>query len=202
MNLRVLPALVALLALAACAGGPRATPQYFSLDPGPPPSLRALRAAPGATASVSFVDVASPFAANGFVYQLGGGRWEVDPYNQFIVSPADMTTSLLRNWLRDSGLYAEVAQPAAGGGQEFFIDADLTELYGDFRNPFGPLAVVSLEVQVLRRTDKGRVLALRKSLTRSVPVAARTPEALVKAWNEALRIELSELLRAIAELRD
>lgn len=199
---RTLLFLTLAVGLGACAGGPRATPQFFTLDPGKPPSLRALRPADGAaTASVSFVDVSAPFAANGFVYQLGGGRWEVDPYNQFLVSPADMTTSLLRSWLRASGLYGEVAEPTVGGGQTFVIDADLTELYGDFRNPTAPLAVVSLSVQVFRHTDKGRVLALRKTLTRIEPVAARTPEALVKAWNEALRVELNELLRALAEVR-
>jgi ABC-type uncharacterized transport system auxiliary subunit len=87
----------------------------------------------------------------------------------------------------------------AGGGQEFLIDCDLTELYGDFRNPSAPRAVLTLEAQVTRATDKGRVIVLRKTFRKMVPVAARTPAALVDAWNEALRQELSLLLRALGE---
>jgi uncharacterized lipoprotein YmbA len=186
--------------LAACASSPPPKPHYFLLDPGRPPSMEALRPSETpASAAVSFVDVAAPFASDGFVYQTGTHHWETDPYNQFLVSPADMMTSILRNWTRDSGLYGDVAGPVAGGGQEFLIDCDLTELYGDFRNPSAPRAVLTLEVQVTRATDKGRVIVLRKTFRKMVPVAARTPAALVDAWNEALRQELSLLLRALGE---
>lgn len=188
---------VALLA-AGCSFTPPPKPAYFMLDPGKPPSMEAIRGTDKpATASVSFVDVAAPFASDGFVYQTSDEHWEVDPYNQFLVSPADMMTSILRNWTRDSGLYASVAVPGAGGGQEYLIDCDLNELYGDFRNPAKPEAVITITAQVLKQTDKGRVLEQRRTFTHRVPVAERTPAALVTAWNDALREELSLLLRAL-----
>jgi uncharacterized lipoprotein YmbA len=191
---------LAVALLAACAFHPPEKPRYFLLDPGKPPSMEALRPSETpASAAVSFVDIAAPFASSGFVYQTGTHHWETDPYNQFLVSPADMMTSILRNWTRESGLYGDVAGPIAGGGQEFLIDCDLTELYGDFRNPAAPQAVLTMEVQVTRATDKGRVIVLRKTFRKTVPVAARTPSALVDAWNEALRQELSLLLRALGE---
>ncbi|HEY8898942.1 MAG TPA: ABC-type transport auxiliary lipoprotein family protein [Chthoniobacterales bacterium] len=198
----LLPLLAGSLLLAGCGSfTPPPKPRYFTLDPGKPASLRMLRAGDlPATAAVSFVDVAAPFAADGFVYQTGNHRWEVDPYNQFLVSPADMMTSVLRSWMRDSGLYGEVAVPGAGGGQDYFIDCDLTELYGDFRTG-SPTATLTLQVQVSRQTDKGRVIALRRNFTKTIPVARRTPEALVEAWNEALRQELNLLLRVLGELR-
>ncbi len=188
---------------AACSSfNPPPKPRYFTLDPGRTASLEALRTANSrATAAVSFVDVAAPFAADGFVYQTGNHSWEVDPYNQFLVSPADMMTSVLRSWTRESGLYGEVAAPGAGGGQDVYIDCDLTELYGDFRTS-RPTAVLTLQVQISRQTDKGRVIALRKTFSKTVPVASRTPTALVEAWNEALREELSLLLRALGELQN
>jgi cholesterol transport system auxiliary component len=188
---------------AGCAFKPVPKPEYFMLNPGKPPSLAEMKSAGStATASVAFVDVAAPFAADGFVYQVSNDKWEIDPYNQFLVSPADMMTTILRNWTRESGLYGDLALPGTGGGQGYVIDCDLTELYGDFRNPMRPEAVVTISAQVFHNTDKGRVLVLRKVLTQRVPVAARTPSALIDAWNEALRVELNLFLRALAENRD
>lgn len=189
--------------LAACSSfNPPPKPQYFVLNPGRAPAMGALGGAKAkATASVSFVDVSAPFASDGFVYQTSAQRWEVDPYNQFLVSPADMMTSVLRNWFRESGLFGVVAETGVGGGQDYLIDCHLTELYGDFSAPGAPSAVLKLEVQVFRSLDKGRVVVLQKTLSRTVPFGQRTPAALVEAWNEALRVELDELLRALGELR-
>jgi ABC-type uncharacterized transport system auxiliary subunit len=108
-----------------------------------------------------------------------------------------MMTSIVRNWARGTGLYGDVAMPGAGGSQEYLIDCDLTELYGDFRNLTRPEAVATIEVQVFRNSEKGRVLMLRKTFTQRQPVAERSPGALVDAWNEAVRVELNELFRAI-----
>lgn len=201
MNRAAFSTLAGLVLLTAgCAFKPAPKPDYFLLDPGKPVSMKAIRPSNvPATAAVSFVDVAAPFASDGFVYQVSAGRWETDPYNQFLVSPADMMTSIIRNWTRESGLYGDVAVPGAGGGQDYLIDCDLTEIYGDFSNPSEPRAVLTIEAQVFRRTDKGRDVVLRKTFTQSVRIASRTPAALVEAWNEALRVELSQLLRALGE---
>jgi uncharacterized lipoprotein YmbA len=192
------PAALAALVICGCSFTPPPKPEYFMLNPGKPASMKALRpAAGGATASVSFVDVAAPFASDGFVYRVGPRKWESDAYNQFLVSPADMMTSIVRNWTRASGLYSDVAMPGAGGGQEYLIDCDLTELYGDFQDPAQPEAVLTMGVQVFQNAKEGRVLMFRKTFSERVPVAARTPAALVDAWNEALRVELNLLLRAL-----
>ncbi len=198
-----LPVLGCLAMFAAgCSFTPPPKPKYFLLDPGKPVSMKALRPSDSAAnAAVSFVDVAAPFASDGFVYRVTPGTWETDPYNQFLVSPADMMTSILRNWTRESGLYGDVAVPGAGGGQDYLIDCDLTEIYGDFSNPAAPRAVLTIEAQVFHRTDKGRDMVLRKTFTQSVRIASRTPAALVDAWNDALRVELSLLLRSLGELR-
>lgn len=188
-----------LLWLNACANRPQETIRYYSLDPGKPPSLRAM--GNNATAAVAYVDVTGPFAANGFVYQLAGGRWETDSYHQFLVSPADMLTGVIRTWVRDSGYYRFVAEPTAEGGQDDLIRVAVSELAGDFRNPAAPRAVVALQVQVLRRKPEGRVVVLSRSFRQSVPFKERTPEALVAAWNEALRLGLSEMMRALASAR-
>jgi uncharacterized lipoprotein YmbA len=190
------PTIAILLAacLAGCAFFPPGRPAYFLLDPGKPPSFAAMRS--GATAAVGFADVAIPFASGGFVYRVNGGRWETDPYNQFLVSPAQMMTALTRNWVAESGLFRDVAVPGEGGGQTYLINCAVTELYGDFQNPPAPQAVLAMRVQVF---SQGR-LVREATLSQSVPVRARTPEALVAAWNEALRLNLTALLKSLAGL--
>ncbi len=185
--------------LAACLSGcslfPSGRPAYFLLDPGKPPSFAAMRSR--ATAVVGFAGVATPFAAGGFVYRVNGGRWETDPYNQFLAGPGQMMTSLVRNWIRESGLFRSVAIPGEGGGQTFLINCAVTEMYGDFQNPFAPQAVLTMRVQVF---GSQRRLAREVTLSQSVPVRARTPEALVEAWDEALRLNLTALLKTLAGL--
>ncbi len=193
-------ALCGLLGLVAgCALGPRPETKFYALDPGPAPSLRALGG--NATAAVNYVEVAAPFAGSGFVYQLAGGRWETDPYHQFLAAPADLFTGMLRKWVRDSGYYRFVAEPVGQGGQDDLIEASLVELAGDFREPSAPRAVVALRVQVFRRTADGRVVVLDRTFRQSVPVSGRTPEALVTGWNEAVRLAFSEMLRALVSAR-
>lgn len=150
------------------------------------------------TVSVTFVNVGIPYSSDGFVYQLAGDRWEVDPYNQFLVSPAEMMTGILRNWLQDSQLFRNVAEPGEGGGQTYVVDCDVTALYGDFRNPSAPRAVLTMEFQIFRRTSSGLELAMKKRFSEAVPFAERRPEVMIDAWNSGLRINLEQFLAAFA----
>lgn len=183
--------------LGACAFGPTPEPKSFLLNPGPAPGMAAMRA--DVSASVSFVDVGVPFSSDGFAYQISPERWEIDPYNKFLVSPAEMFTGILRTWLRESGLYRSVALPDEGGGQAFVIDCDVTEFYGDFQDPSSPKAVLKMDVQVFKRTSQGPELVLRRTFEQSIPFQERRPQALVDAWSEALRLNLDALLGALAE---
>ncbi len=181
--------------LTGCSILPRSKPRDFLLDPGAPPSFSAMRSK--STIAVDFVDVATPFAGGGFVYRVSNSGWETDAYNRFLIGPAQMTTSILRNWLTESQLFREVSTPGDGGGQTYLLNAGVTELYGDFQNPFAPVAVMTMRFQVVRANS--RQIVMQTTFTQTVPVSARTPEALIEAWNEALRMNLTALLKAAAE---
>jgi uncharacterized lipoprotein YmbA len=185
------------LALASCSHAPEAKSKYFALDPGKPVSLQALQSiTEPVSASATYVHVSAPFASDGFVYQVSPYQWDVDAYNQFLVPPSDMLTSILRSWLRDAGFPASLPESKGKDDRSFVIDCRVTEFYGDFRNLAAPRAVLSMDVQITRKTPQGP-LTIQKSLTKSVAVSQRTPGALVDAWNEALRAELTEILRVL-----
>jgi len=194
----VLPMLAFLvLALASCSHAPEAKPKYFLLDPGKPVSLEALQSITSpVSASATSVHVSAPFATDGFVYHVSTSQWDVDAYNQFLVPPSDMLTSILRSWLRDAGFPAHPPESKGKGDRSFVIDCRVTEFYGDFRNLGAPRAVLSMDVQISMKTPQGPV-TIQKSFTKSVAVSHRTPGALVDAWNEALRAELMEILRVL-----
>lgn len=185
------------LALASCSHAPQAKPKYFLLDAGKPVSLQSLQSITSpVSASATYVHVSAPFATDGFVYQVSATQWDVDAYNQFLVPPSDMLTSILRSWLRDSGFPAHPPDAKGKDDRSFVIDCRVTEFYGDFRNLAAPRAVLSMDVQISQKTPQGPV-TIQKSLTKSVAVSQRTPGALVNAWNEALRAELMEILRVL-----
>lgn len=185
------------LALVGCAGFERNVPTKFLLDPGEPPSFAGMRRS--GTAAVSFVGVDLRSAAGGFVYKVSATEWEVDPYNGFLVSPSQMLTSIVRQWVSDSQQFSTVAVAGDPGGQDWVIRCAVSEFYGDFQNPSNPEAVLAMGVQLFRNQGGKLTLVTDATFERRVPVAARRPEALVEAWNAALREVLTELSRTIAQ---
>lgn len=186
--------IVGAVLLASCGTVPRTPTRTFMLDPGAPAKTSPLAGA----ASVAFVDAGAPFGSGEFQYRLGESQWEADAYNRFLLSPSEMFTGILRTWLRDSGQFQSVALPGGGGGQAYLVAAEVVELYVDFRNPESPRAVLTLMVRVTHRPGEGKSdVVLRRQFSASAPVASRTPDAFVAAWNVALRSVLQDVTASL-----
>lgn len=191
--------LALLLATVLASGGcalvaPRPTPQTFLLAPGKPPVVKTTMG----NASVTFVDGSAQFGAGNFQYRLSDADWETDPYNRFLNSPQEMMTVILRTWLAGSRQFSSVLLPGEGGVANLRIDTEVSELYIDFRNPEYPYAVVTMEIavhQIVNSAVKSQIL--KRTFSARVPVAARTPEAFVAAWEIALRRNLESLTVAL-----
>ncbi len=196
MRFSTVMTILAAFALVGCAGLERNVPSKFLLDPGEPPSFAGMRR-PG-TVSVGFVDVDLRSAAGGFVYKLSATEWETDPYNGFLVSTSQMMTSVVRQWVSNSQQFSSVAVAGDPGGQDWVIRCSVSELYGDFQNPLNPEAVLAMDVQLFRNQGSKLTLISDATFERRVPVSARRPDALVEAWNVALREVLTELSRTLA----
>lgn len=188
--------LLAGMALVGCAGFERNVPASFLLDPGDPPSFAGMRRS--GTVAVNFVDVGLRSAAGGFVYKISATEWEIDPYNGFLIAPSQMMTSVVRQWVSESGQFSSVAVAGDPGGQEWVIRCSVSELYGDFQLPGSPEAVLTMGVQLFRNQGGELTLVSDGTFERRVPVAERRPQALVEAWNVALREVLTELSRTLA----
>ena len=186
------------IALGGCSFmGARTPSRTFVLDPGKPSAVRTI----AGRASISFVDIPGQSGFGNFLYRLTDSDWETDPYNRFLSSPQEMMTGVVRTWLTDSRQFTGVLMPGEGGTADLRIDVEVSELYIDFRNPAAPEAVISMEVALHRLANSGVGSRLMKqTFSARVPVADRTPEAFVQAWEFALRKNLVSLSSSLGSV--
>jgi cholesterol transport system auxiliary component len=184
-----------LLALASgCVGIEKSYPdkRYFVLEvnrnvnPSNPPGNGVLQ--------IATVRVSPRYEDKGFVYRTSGSGYESDFYNQFLVSPAALLGEELRKGLAQSQIFRHVINASSQLEPTHVLEGVVDALYGDFRDPGAPKAVLEMEFFLRKESpSKAEIVAARR-YAKSVAVNGRSPEALVKGWNEALDAILASLL--------
>lgn len=198
------PALAAGLAVIVLAGctltRPAPVKQTYLLD-----LERQVEAArtplPGALL-VGEINVAEAYSSKSMVYRFAEHRYESDFYNEFLVSPRDMLTQCVLEWLQKARLYQTVA-PLAGSGS---VEADVlrgfvNEMYADVRDPARPQAVLSVQFYLTREQAAAHTVVFTQQLRNETPMADASAEAFAAALSRALAAILTELekqLRAAA----
>ena len=186
------------LAAAGCGALRREYPerQQFVLDATPPQSVD-----PPVRAGVLGVSRfrASPLlAGTSFVYRTGEQTFESDFYNVFWTPPAALIANETGNWLRASGIFVAVVDPTSPVPRAYTLEGAIAELYGDYRNPGQPAAVMGLRFALLDAQEREPRVLFHKDYSVSCPIATQTPSALAAGWNAAL----SEILAALeADMR-
>jgi cholesterol transport system auxiliary component len=155
------------------AGGPGATDEKAIL------LIRRFRTAP-------------PYENQGFVYRTGELEYESDFYSVFFSPPAALLTDQTRQWLAASRLVRLVIGAGVPTEATHSLEGRVYALYGDYRRPDDPQAVLGIQFFVSRLTDTPEVV-FHKDYRQEVRVNGRTPAALVAAWNEGLRQILTSL---------
>jgi len=134
------------------------------------------------------------YAGRGLVYRLDEHRYESDAYNEFLISPTVMITEKTRDWLAESGLFAQVVGSGSGAEATHRMEANITALYGDFCDKSAPKAVVEVRFFLLRTEsgiDPEVVFAKPYRVARNVKTA--DPEGLVAGFDDCLQAILTEL---------
>jgi cholesterol transport system auxiliary component len=186
--------LLALLALcAACVGIERSYPdrRYFVLEV----PARASPSNPTAseTIQVSNMRVSPRYADRGFVYRTSESGFESDFYNQFLVAPASLITEEVRKDLVGAQIFKHVIGSTNQSQPSYVLDGAVNALYGDFRNVDSPRAVLEMEFFLTSESPAKPGILMQKRYVKSIPLTGRTPEALVKGWNQALEEILTSL---------
>lgn len=147
---------------------------------------------------VSSLRVSPRYESRSFVYRRSESSYESDFYNQFLVAPGAQLTEEVRRALGQ----AQVAQYVVGASSQseptHVLEGTVDALYGDFRDLNAPKAVLEIEFFLAKESTTKAEIVTRKRYAKTISVNGRTPEALVKGWNDGL----TEILAAlVADLR-
>ena len=188
-----------LLALASgCVGIERSYPdkRYFVLEVNR--NVNPSNSPGNGVLQIANIRVSPRYEDKGFIYRTSGSGYESDFYNQFLVSPAALLGEELRKGLAQSQIFRHVINASSQLEPTHVLEGVVDALYGDFRDPGAPRAVLEMEFFLRKESaSKADIVAARR-YAKSVAVNGRSPEALVKGWNEALDAILSSL---VADLR-
>jgi len=174
--------------LSACVTLERSYPdrRYFVIEV----DVQQGKTAPSGGAHVLAVPnlhISPRYADRTFVYRTSETEYEADFYNQFLSLPATMITEEVRRGLAAAPMFKFVVGPSSALSADYLLEGSINALYGDFRNLRAPAAVLEIEF-FLRNEDPAKAgIAMQKRYRKSVPLSERSPQALVKGWNQALQ---------------
>lgn len=180
------------LGLAGCLSRPNLPSASFALDcPAPPP------AAPipaGPVLGLKAVTMSPLFEGRSLVYRLAENCYERDPYAEWLVTPERLVAAAVQAHLRRAGIYREVVDGAGVLKPAQWLELQVRELDGDFRQPGTPTAVLALKIIVYEPggASPDRVV-VEKFYRRQIPLSASTAAAVVGGWNQALGEIMAEL---------
>jgi uncharacterized lipoprotein YmbA len=185
--------LILAASLAACVSLEKSYPdkRYFVLEAGGRmptfnPSLAGIL-------QVANVRVSPRYEDRLFVYRISDASYEADFYNQFLIAPAALIAQEMRRELARSQLFRHVIGASSQLEPTHVLECMVDALYGDFRDPSAPKAVIEMEVFLSKEAGNKAEIVAAKRYAKAVAISGRSPEALVKGWNEALEAILSAL---------
>ncbi|NLZ07351.1 MAG: hypothetical protein GXY19_19455 [Phycisphaerae bacterium] len=185
------------LVLSGCARPVSANSRFYMLQ-APRPVAPAVREGK-AVLAVPRCTIDAAYANRGLVYRLDEHRYESDAYNEFLVSPTVMITERTRDWLAQSGLFAQVLGSGSGAEPTHRMEANIAAVYGDFRDKRAPKAVMEIRFFLLRiEGGADPVIVMAKSYAATADVATAGPEGLVAGLDRCLQTILTELERDLA----
>jgi uncharacterized lipoprotein YmbA len=144
------------------------------------------------------VQVAAAFAGSGLVYRTDDVTFVTDPYQAFMADPRAMLGNQMASWLNRAGPFKAVTQPDSTLPASYTLEANVTELYGDFRPGRPAAAVMAVQFTLVNVDAVNSGLVFEKTIVRQVPLERASPDALVRGYGKAVSEMLSEVAGELA----
>jgi uncharacterized lipoprotein YmbA len=179
-------------ALGGCLSRPALNKQTFAFTA---PEMAPANAATARVLGIRNLQIAAPFEGRSLVYRTGDHAYVRDPYAEFLDTPAESLQVTIRERLRGTAGFAAVIQPGGSLKPDTLAEIEVTRLYGDFRQPQRPVAVLTMRFLFVDapKALPGKVL-LQREYARSIPLKSATPTALMDGWNQALTQVLTQVM--------
>ncbi len=148
--------------------------------------------------AIRSLEVAPPFDGRALVYRTGEFLFQRDPYAEFLDSPEEGLLGPVSGMLRGAGCFGAVVEPGSAVKPDTLVEINITQLYGDFRTPGSPYAVLAMELIFLNATNgiPGKVI-FQRAYSRRVPMNSPSPGALMAGWNNAFMSILADVTSAL-----
>jgi ABC-type uncharacterized transport system auxiliary subunit len=144
------------------------------------------------TLQIDRYSVSPGFAAREIVIRTGENAFQADYYNVFLVPPSDVVTRVVKGHLQSSKLFEYVIGQDTTTRHDFSLQGSVTALYGDFSKAADPKAVVEIRTFLMDRPEDSRILSVH-DFRREIPIAVKSMDGVVQAFNAAMTQYLAEL---------
>jgi cholesterol transport system auxiliary component len=188
---RLAPILLAAGILVGCASDSKWKRQVFAFSlPADPPTTNAHTH----LVALSRVSISPLFQSRSFAYRKTENTYEQDPYAAFLVPPERALAEPIRAWMRASGVFGRVVEPGSGLMPTLVAEISVNELYGDFRDASRPVGRMEIHFicYEVKAGNPGRIV-LDRVCAHETPLAKKTPDALMAAWDADLREIMEEI---------
>lgn len=194
----VVAAAAAAATLTACSiTRPAPVKEMFLIEA--PPATAVASASPR-SARIGTVTVAAPYRDRAFVVREADLRFENDFYHEYVVAPAAMIAEAIARSLAEAKVFSKVIPPGAPPEADFTIDAFVSSLYADNRDPKAPAAELAITFYV-SRSDAGGAPIWSRSYSRRSVMSAPSAATYAAAQSAALGEILAEAARDMAAER-
>lgn len=122
-----------------------------------------------------------------FVYRVADEQYQSDFYHVFWTAPEAMVGDQTARWLEASGLFESVWDVRSVVPPALLLEGAIVDLYADYRASGPPVAVLSLSFALLDVQQVPPAVVFHDRYHAEVPAADDSTDALVAAWNAALR---------------
>ena len=141
------------------------------------------------------LQIAAPFEGRSFVYRTGEFSYVLDPYAEFLESPAEELMAPLRGWLRGNGDFSAVVEAGSALKPDTLVEVSVSQLFGDFRQPERPAAILTIRFVFFDATNgvPGKAI-FQQEYSRNIPLNTPSAAALMDGWERAL----SEILAQVS----
>ncbi|MEN9901553.1 MAG: hypothetical protein RL651_217 [Pseudomonadota bacterium] len=133
----------------------------------------------------------APYDGKSLVYRMSENKYEKDFYNVYLIYPRDMVANATQKWLTQSNAFTLIVEQPTTFFPMYQLQGVIDEFYGDYRDQ--PTAVVTIQFYASTSFNSKNGLFSTPRITKRVPLADKSTQALISGQQQALTEALAEL---------